>query len=255
MEGLTDLHEILAAVIRAALADEALASGLKCQIADMQGRLDRLQDRAAKRRQIAKDVMAELDLKITAPDFTASLRPGMPALVVLNEDAVPTIYWQPGEPRLKRQQLATDLKDGAEAAKGGLGSLAAHLASAAAPSAGATIVATGSLQILDYIKSGRRTELPAASPAGAIVVRSVIEQAYDPAAMERMLRVEAMIDGRIAKVMGRLVNLKEYKSMYCSPATVLPSANAPALSPAASPGAELSAPVPSTNPLKWGDPG
>jgi hypothetical protein len=142
-----------------------------------------------------------------------------------------------------------------KAAKGGLGSLAAHLASAAAPSVGATIVATGS-QILDYIKSGCRTELPAATPAGATVVRSVVEQAYDPAAMERMLRVEAMIDGRIAKVMGRLVNLKEYKRIYGTrPATVLPSASAPALSPAASPGAEPSAPVPSTNPLKWGDPG
>ena len=73
----------------------------------MQDRLDRLQDRAAKRRQIAKDVMVELDLKkLTAPDFTASIRPGMPALMVLNEDAVPSIYWQPSEPRLKRQELA-----------------------------------------------------------------------------------------------------------------------------------------------------
>jgi len=98
VEGLTDLHEILQAVIRAALADEALARGLKCRISDMQCRLDRLEDRASKRRQIAKDVMVELDLKkITAPDFSASLRPGMPALMVLNEDAVPSIYWQPGE--------------------------------------------------------------------------------------------------------------------------------------------------------------
>ena len=117
VEGLTDLHEILAAVVRAALADEALASGLKCRISEMQGRLERLQERAAKRRQIAKDAMVELDLKkIAAPDFTISLRPGMPALVVLNEDAVPSIYWQPGEPRLKRQQLASDLKDGTEVA-------------------------------------------------------------------------------------------------------------------------------------------
>ncbi len=45
----------------------------------MQGRLDRLQDRASKRRQIAKDVMVELDLKkITAPDFSVSIRPACP---------------------------------------------------------------------------------------------------------------------------------------------------------------------------------
>ena len=115
VEGLTDLHEILQAVIRAALADEALAAGLKARIAEMQDRLDRLQDRASKRRQIAKDVMIELDLKkLTAPDFTASIRDGMPALVVLNEDAVPSIYWQPVQPRLKRQELAQELKHGAE---------------------------------------------------------------------------------------------------------------------------------------------
>src|ERR1019366_3245567 len=95
--------------------DEALVLGLKCRISDMQGRLDRLQDRASKRRQIAKDVMVELDLKkLNAPDFTASIREGIPSLMVINEDAVPSIYWQPSEPRLKRQELAYELKQGAE---------------------------------------------------------------------------------------------------------------------------------------------
>jgi hypothetical protein len=114
-EGLTDLHEILAAVIRAALADEALATGLKGRIAEMEDRLARLQERASKRRAIAKDVMVELDLKkIQAPDFTASIRPGMPALMVIDEAAVPSIYWEPREPRLNRQGLVSDLKQGAE---------------------------------------------------------------------------------------------------------------------------------------------
>ena len=115
VEGLTDLHEILAAIVRAALADEALAAGLKGRIAEMQERLERLQERAAKRRQIVKDTMVELDLKkLTAPDFSASIRPGMPALLVIDEAAVPSIYWEPREPRLDRQGLLAELKQGAE---------------------------------------------------------------------------------------------------------------------------------------------
>jgi len=115
VEGLTDLHEIIAAIIRAALADEALATGLKSRIAVMQDRLERLQECAAKRRQIAKDVMVELDLKkITAPDFTVLIRPGMPSLLVLDEAAVPGIYWEPREPRLNRQELLNELKGGAD---------------------------------------------------------------------------------------------------------------------------------------------
>jgi len=34
VEGLTDIHEILTAIVRAALADEALANGLKGRIAE-----------------------------------------------------------------------------------------------------------------------------------------------------------------------------------------------------------------------------
>ncbi len=115
VEGLTDLHEIVVAIIRSALADEALATGLKGRIAEMEDRLARLQDRASKRRQIAKDVMVELDLKkLQAPDFTASIRAGTPALMVIDEAAVPSIYWEPRDPKLNRQGLLADLKQGAE---------------------------------------------------------------------------------------------------------------------------------------------
>lgn len=117
VEGLTDIHEIVQAIIRSALVDQALASGLKCRISDMQDRLNRLEDRVSKRRQIAKDVMVDLGLKkLTAPDFTASIQPGVPSLMVIDEDAVPKTYWEPGEPRLRRQVLAHDLKQGEEIA-------------------------------------------------------------------------------------------------------------------------------------------
>jgi hypothetical protein len=115
VEGLTDVHDIVAAIVRVALADEALATGLKGRIAEMQDRLARLQDCAAKRRQIAKDVMLELDIKkITAPDFTVSIRPGIPSLLILDEAAVPSIYWQEVGPRLDRQGLLNELKEGAD---------------------------------------------------------------------------------------------------------------------------------------------
>ncbi|MEJ2374313.1 MAG: siphovirus Gp157 family protein, partial [Pseudolabrys sp.] len=56
-----------------------------------------------------------LDLKkLQAPDFTASIRPGTPALMVIDEAAVPSIYWEPRDPKLNRQELVSDLKQGAE---------------------------------------------------------------------------------------------------------------------------------------------
>ncbi len=117
VEGLTDLQEILGTVIRAALADEALASGLKGRIAEMEDRLGRLQDRASKRRQIAKDVMTKLEIKkLEAPDFTASLRPGFPSLVVINENEIPSIYWEPRDRKLDRTTLTADLKHGTDVA-------------------------------------------------------------------------------------------------------------------------------------------
>lgn len=113
VEGLTDLHEILAAIIRSALTDEALANGLKHRIEEMHARLERLEDRAAKSRLLARDVMSEMDIKkIAAADFSVSVRPGSPSLTVTNEAEIPAPFWEAREPRLNRHALLAELKSG-----------------------------------------------------------------------------------------------------------------------------------------------
>jgi hypothetical protein len=113
LEGLTDFNEVVTSVVRAALFDEALAAGLKGYIEIVQKRMQRLAERGARRRRVARDAMIEVDIKkIAAPDFTLSVRPGAPALVVVDEAAIPERYWQPRDPRLDRLGLLADLKLG-----------------------------------------------------------------------------------------------------------------------------------------------
>ena len=113
LEGLTDLHEVVAAVVRSALIDEAMADGLKGHIQLLQERLRRISERAEERRRIARDAMVEVDVKkIAAPDFTVSVRPGAPGLVVVEANVIPEPYWRRREPILDRVGLINDLKRG-----------------------------------------------------------------------------------------------------------------------------------------------
>ena len=115
LEGITDLHEMIAAVIRSALVDEALHTGLRTRLEDMKERLSRLEERGAKKRQLALDAMNEVGLaKLQQPDFTASTRPGSPSLVIIAEDAIPSPYWVPQPPKIDRPGLLGELKRGSE---------------------------------------------------------------------------------------------------------------------------------------------
>src|SRR5262245_3337961 len=115
LEGITDLHEMIAAVIRSALVDEALQTGLRTRLDEMKQRLVRLEDRGTKKRQLALEAMNEAGLKkLEQPDFTASARVGSPALVIVAEDKVPDAYWLPQPPKLDRQAILGALKHGAE---------------------------------------------------------------------------------------------------------------------------------------------
>ena len=113
LEGITNLHEMIAVVIRSALVDEALQAGLRTRIEDMRQRLTRLAERGLKKRQLALEAMNEAGLKkLEQPDFTASARLGAPPLVVTSEGDVPESYWIPQPPKLDRQTLTADLRHG-----------------------------------------------------------------------------------------------------------------------------------------------
>jgi hypothetical protein len=114
LEGITDLHEMIAAVIRSALVDEALQVGLRSRLDDMRQRLSRYEERATKKRQLALEAMSEVGLsKLEQPDFTASARAGTPSLVVVAEEAIPEVYWLPQPPKLDRQAILAELRRGA----------------------------------------------------------------------------------------------------------------------------------------------
>ena len=118
LEGITDLHEMIAAVIRSALVDEALQAGLRFRLDDMKERLSRLELRASKKRELALHAMSEVGLaKLEQPDFTASTRAGSPALiVVLNRRSL-----KPTGCRSRRSSIARRSSESSSAALRSLG--------------------------------------------------------------------------------------------------------------------------------------
>jgi hypothetical protein len=115
LEGITDLREMVAELVRSALEDEALSAGLATRLSEMKGRLQRLGDRVEKKRALALRAMTEAEIQtVIEPDFTASLRRGGPVLDIVAEEHIPESYWKPQPPKLDRQALLAALKGGIE---------------------------------------------------------------------------------------------------------------------------------------------
>jgi hypothetical protein len=115
LEGISDLRQMLAEVIRSALYDEAMAGGLSTRLSDMKARLERLEDRAKRKRQLVLRAMSACEIsKLAEADFTASARTGSPTLEVVCEDKIPPAYWKPQPPKLDKQSILAALKTGAE---------------------------------------------------------------------------------------------------------------------------------------------
>ncbi len=125
LEGMTNLHEMIAAVIRSRLDDLALVAALRARMADMQERLARLEQCADKKKEVVTSVMERAGLKkLTEPDFTVSLRSTQPALVLVDEREIPQDFWKPQPPKLDRLGLIAALKVGRDIPGATLGNAA-----------------------------------------------------------------------------------------------------------------------------------
>jgi hypothetical protein len=113
VEGLTDLNEMLEAIVRSRDDDLFLSDALKSRIFQMNERLCRIRTRADKKKEIVADAMDQAGIKkIEAPEFTISCRRTTPPLLVDDESAVPAEYWKPQPSKLDRSGLIAALKAG-----------------------------------------------------------------------------------------------------------------------------------------------
>ncbi len=111
LEGMTDLTDMLAELIRSSLDDKALVIALKQREADMRERRERFETRAQKKRDLVWTTMERAAIKqINMPDLTASLRTSKPKVVVHDESTVPSQFWIPQEPKLDRVELLRQLQ-------------------------------------------------------------------------------------------------------------------------------------------------
>jgi hypothetical protein len=113
LEGISDLPDLIKAVIRSSLEDEVMIAALKQRVEDMQARLSRLKDRFDRKRELASWAMSNAEIaKMQTEDFTLSLRQGPPRLEVVDQEKVPAEYFVPQPSRLDRSGLTVALKRG-----------------------------------------------------------------------------------------------------------------------------------------------
>ena len=113
LEGISDLPDLVKALVRSSLEDEVLIGALRQRVEDMQARLSRLKDRFDRKRELACWAMTNADIpKIQTEDFTLSLRQGPPRLEVSDQEKLPAEFFIPQPPRLDRTGLIGALKRG-----------------------------------------------------------------------------------------------------------------------------------------------
>ena len=93
LDGISDVKEQMATVIRSAVMDEALAGGLSNYIAKLQSRHTYLVNKAKKKRTIVLNHMCDLDIRrIIESDLSITRRTVPPRVIIIDDTQVPDKY-------------------------------------------------------------------------------------------------------------------------------------------------------------------
>lgn len=115
IEGETNLHEAIAAVISDMREDDILVTGISETVKSLSARKERLENRIAQRRAAIERAMQIGEMKsLTLPEVTISLKAVPPKLEIETETSIPTQYWRTPPPVVDRTALSRALKEGAK---------------------------------------------------------------------------------------------------------------------------------------------
>ena len=113
IEGETNLHDAIAAVMDDIREDEILVAGIESMAKTLDERKRRLEDRIAWRRAAVERAMAIGELPtLTLPDCTVSLKQSPQQLTITDEAQLPAKFWKPQDPTLDKKALKDALKAG-----------------------------------------------------------------------------------------------------------------------------------------------
>lgn len=123
LDGETDALDVLRRVIRASIEAKALAQAAQARIDEIRERKERFMRRSDALRGMAFAAMDALGLrKMEEGDFTASLRPGQPAVVITDETRLPEAFVrvkrEPDKALISAALKAGQNVDGAELSNG-----------------------------------------------------------------------------------------------------------------------------------------
>ena len=113
LEGISDLPEMIEAIVRSSLEDECLVEALKLRLDTMNARLSRFKERFDKKRHLACWAMGSAGInKIDIVDFSVSWCEGSQKAEIQDAAKLPEAYLVPVAAKIDRASLLTALKRG-----------------------------------------------------------------------------------------------------------------------------------------------